>query len=157
MTAQIPATVQKRKRLIFATDAFISLVIICAPLQFTLPGLSNVLWLFAGLGAALSHRALQASIRGAHRPNAQLDEYELQQHVEARDDGLKTALLLSIVLWIVSGAILLACATVFHPTPVDVTLFFSKLIFLQLMWAPFAVTRSLAGKLNRDELISGDD
>ena len=68
MTAQIPETVQKRKRLILATDTLIALIVICAALQFTLPGLSNVLWMFAGLGATLSHRALQASIRGAHLP-----------------------------------------------------------------------------------------
>ena len=35
-----------------------------------------------------------------------------------------------------------------------VSLLYFKLILLLLVWLPFSVARSLAGKMNRDELIS---
>ena len=37
----------------------------------------------------------------------------------------------------------------------NIAIFFAKLIYIQLLWVPFAVAKELANKLNADELRSG--
>lgn len=83
-----------------------------------------------------------------------MDEYQLKQHAEAREDGLKLALILSIALYLITGVAAFAFRFWEDIAATDVALFFSKLVVIQLIWVPFTVTRSMAGKINRDELIS---
>lgn len=155
-TRPIPESVRTRKRYILLADACIGLSILNAAIHFTLPGVSNVAWMILGLGAAASTFALRRSIGNTDLPTAELDEYQLQQHVEAREDGLKLAIALSLVLYLITGIAAFAFQFWTEPTATDVALFFGKLAFIQLIWVPFAVTRSMAGKINRDELISAD-
>lgn len=51
---------------------------------------------------------------------AEFDEYELQRHLEAREDGFKTGLVLSIAFYLISGVV--AAASQFwahHPLKVE--------------------------------------
>ena len=89
------------------------------------------------------------------RPEA-LDEYELQRLAEARNDGLRAALMASIGLLIVTGLIAVSARLTGFMDGVFVAHIYFKLICAQLAFVPFTVTRSLAGKINRDELISSE-
>ena len=92
-----------------------------------------------------------------------MDEYELRLHTGAREKGLKTALITAIVLFLVAGAT--ACGLRFSgaeqvaveeaTSGANIAIFFAKLIYIQLLWIPFAVAKELANKLNADELRSG--
>ncbi|OFP34723.1 hypothetical protein [Corynebacterium sp. HMSC071B10] len=147
-------SVAKRKRLIPTTDIGIAIVLLAAVLQFFNSGLSTALWIAGGLIAAGGLVWLRRSIGGADLPGAELDEYEAQRHPEARDDGLRAAIILSAAMFAVAGGVALAAQFSPELSSIDVALFFSKLAYCQMLWVPFAVARSLAGKINRDELIA---
>ena len=111
----------------------------------------------AGLGTllcGLMTARLRTTINSADLPTAELDEYQMQQHVEARDDGLKYSLAALVILLLVTGVISWGARTMPIMDGVFVSLLYFKLILLLLVWLPFSVARSLAGKMNRDELIS---
>lgn len=146
--------VAKRKRLILTTDIGLALALLAAVLQFFNSDLSAALWIGGGLLAAIGLVWLRASIGGADLPGAELDEYETRRHVEARDDGLRGAIILSSALFTVAGCVALAARFSPEVSSIDVALFFAKLLYCQMVWIPFAVARSLAGKINRDELIA---
>ncbi|WP_165164177.1 hypothetical protein [Corynebacterium qintianiae] len=97
--------------------------------------------------------ALRRTIDQADLPTTELDEYRLKLHLEAREDGLRGAVALSILLFVVAGAIAFALRFWVWDGP-TVALLFAKMAHLQLVWIPFIVARSLAGKFNRDELVS---
>ena len=92
-----------------------------------------------------------------------MDEYELRLHTDARDQGLKTALATAIVLFLVAGATAFGLrffgaehvAVEQATSGANIAIFFAKLIYIQLLWIPFAVAKELANKLNADELRSG--
>lgn len=147
-------SVEKRKRLILTTDSGLALALLAAVLQFFNNDLSAALWIGGGLLAAIGLVWLRASIGGADLPGAELDEYETRRHVEARDDGLRGAIILSSALFTVAGCVALAARFSPEVSSIDVALFFAKLLYCQMIWIPFAVARSLAGKINRDELIA---
>ena len=147
-------SVEKRKRLILTTDSGLALALLAAVLQFFNSGMSTVLWIGGGLIAAVGLVWLRQSIGGADLPGAELDEYETRRHVEARDDGLRGAIILSSALFAVAGCVALAARFSPEVSSIDVALFFAKLLYCQMVWIPFAVARSLAGKINRDELIA---
>ena len=92
-----------------------------------------------------------------------MDEYELRLHTDARDKGLKTALATAIVLFLVAGATAFGLrfsgaeqvAVEEATSGANIAIFFAKLIYIQLLWIPFAVAKELANKLNADELRSG--
>ena len=158
MATTIPASVSRRKRLVLAGDIFLGLAIVAAALHFFVLGLSNLLWPIAGLAATLCTTWLRQSIRRLDVPTTEMDEYELRLHTDARDQGLKTAVVTSIVLFLVAGA------TAFElrflgaeeaTSGANIAIFFAKLIYIQLLWIPFAVAKELANKLNADELRSG--
>ncbi|MDK8305803.1 hypothetical protein QP866_02680 [Corynebacterium imitans] len=146
--------VAKRKRLILTTDIGLALALLAAVLQFFNNDLSMALWIGGGLLAAIGLVWLRQSIGGADLPGAELDEYETRRHVEARDDGLRGAIILSSALFAVAGCVALAARFSPEVSSIDVALFFAKLLYCQMVWIPFAVARSLAGKINRDELIA---
>ena len=146
--------VAKRKRLILTTDIGLALALLAAVLQFFNSDLSAALWIGGGLLAAVGLVWLRQSIGGADLPGAELDEYETRRHVEARDDGLRGAIILSSALFAVAGCVALAARFSPEVSSIDVALFFAKLLYCQMVWIPFAVARSLAGKINRDELIA---
>ena len=146
--------VAKRKRLILTTDIGLALTLLAAVLQFFNSDLSAALWIGGGLLAAVGLVWLRQSIGGADLPGAELDEYETRRHVEARDDGLRGAIILSSALFAVAGCVALAARFSPEVSSIDVALFFAKLLYCQMVWIPFAVARSLAGKINRDELIA---
>ena len=146
--------VAKRKRLILTTDIGLALALLAAVLQFFNSDLSAALWIGGGLLAAVGLVWLRQSIGGADLPGAELDEYETRRHVEARDDGLRGAIILSSALFTVAGCVALAARFSPEVSSIDVALFFAKLLYCQMIWIPFAVARSLAGKINRDELIA---
>lgn len=146
--------VAKRKRLILTTDIGLALALLAAVLQFFNSDLSAALWIGGGLLAAIGLVWLRQSIGGADLPGAELDEYETRRHVEARDDGLRGAIILSSALFAVAGCVALAARFSPEVSSIDVALFFAKLLYCQMIWIPFAVARSLAGKINRDELIA---
>lgn len=147
-------SVEKRKRLILTTDSGLALALLAAVLQFFNSDLSAALWIGGGLLAAVGLVWLRQSIGGADLPGAELDEYETRRHVEARDDGLRGAIILSSALFAVAGCVALAARFSPEVSSIDVALFFAKLLYCQMIWIPFAVARSLAGKINRDELIA---
>lgn len=146
--------VAKRKRLILITDIGLALTLLAAVLQFFNNDLSAALWIGGGLIAAVGLVWLRRSIGGADLPGAELDEYETQRHIEARDDGLRWSIMLSVAMFVVAGFVALAARFSLEVSSIDVALFFSKLAYCQMIWIPFAVARSLAGKINRDELIA---
>lgn len=146
--------VVKRNRLILTTDIGLALTLLAAVLQFFNSGLSTALWIGGGLIAAVGLVWLRASIGGADLPGTELDEYETQRHMEARDDGLHWSIMLSAAMFVVAGFVALAARFSPEVSSIDVALFFAKLAYCQMVWIPFAVARSLAGKINRDELIA---
>lgn len=146
--------VAKRKRLVLTTDVGLALTLLAAVLQFFNSGLSTALWIGGGLIAAVGLVWLRRSIGGADLPGAELDEYETQRHMEARDDGLRLSIMLASAMFVVAGGIAVAAQLSPEVSSIDVALFFAKLAYCQMIWIPFAVARSLAGKINRDELIA---
>lgn len=159
MATTIPASVSRRKRLILAGDIFLGLAIMAAALHFFALGLSNLLWPIAGIAATICTTWLRQSIRHLDVPTTKMDEYELRLHTDAREKGLKTALITAIVLFLVAGAtafglqVLVTAEAATSGT--NIAIFFAKLIYIQLLWIPFAVAKELANKLNADELRSG--
>ena len=157
------ASVSRSKRLVLAGDIFLGLAIVTAALHFIALSLSNLLWPIAGIAATTCTTWLRQSIRHLDVPTTEMDEYELRLHTDARDQGLKTAVVTSTVLFLV------AVATAFglrflgaEETAVEeatsgasIAIFFAKLIYTQLLWIPFAVAKELANKLNANELRSG--
>lgn len=105
---------------------------------------------------ALLTARLRRTIGAADLPTTELDEYQMQQHVEARDDGLKFSLAALVILLLLTGIISWGARTMPIMDGVFVSLLYFKPILLLLVWLPFSVARSLAGKMNRDELISKD-
>jgi len=154
MTAATPNTVKARNRTIHATDAAIAVVILSAAIQFFQPGIANLLWMVGALAAAVGTVALRKQINSADLQTAELDEYELQRHLEAREDGFKTGFILSAVFFLISGAVAVVCQFWVELDATEVALFFAKLLTVQILWVPFMIARSLAGKINRDELIT---
>ncbi len=154
MSASIPDSVKTRKRYITLTDLSTVLIIASIPLQFWDSFTSLMV---AGLGTlltALLTARLRGAIGAADLPTTELDEYEMQQHLEARDDGLKFSLAALVILLPVTGLIAWGARTMPVMDGVFVSQLYLKLILLLLVWLPFSVARSLAGKMNRDELIS---
>lgn len=151
--AATPGTVKARNRSIYFTDAAIAVVILGACLQFFQPGWSNLLWMLGCLGAALGIYVVRASIGKADLPTTELDEYERQRHLEAREVGLTTAFVTTLALFVIAGAVAFASKFWFDLNATDVALFFSQLLSAQLLCVTFSIARSLAGKINRDELI----
>lgn len=154
MSASIPDSVKTRKRYITLTDLSTVLIIASIPLQFWDSFTSLMV---AGLGTlltALLTARLRGAIGAADLPTTELDEYEMQQHLEARDDGLKFSLATLVILLPVTGLIAWGARTMPVMDGVFVSQIYLKLILLLLVWLPFSVARSLAGKMNRDELIS---
>lgn len=154
MSASIPDSVKTRKRYITLADLSSCLIILSLPLQFWDSFTSLMV---AGLGTlltALLTARLRGAIGAADLPTTELDEYEMQLHVEARDDGLKFSLAALIVLLLLTGVISWGARTIPVMDGVFVSQLYLKLILLLLVWLPFSVARSLAGKMNRDELIS---
>ena len=154
MSAPIPDSVKTRKRYITLTDLSAGLIILSLPLQFW--DLFTSL-MVAGLGTllcALMTARLRTTINSADLPTTELDEYQMQLHVEARDDGLKFSLAALVILLPVTGLIAWGARTMPIMDGVFVSLLYFKLILLLLVWLPFSVARSLAGKMNRDELLS---
>ena len=152
----VHAIVVKRKRLTLATDVGIAIMLLAAVLQFFNPTVSTALWLGGGALAAVGLLLLRKSIGGADLPRAELDEYETQRHIEARDEGLSWSIFSSTALFVLAGFLALATRLGFEPSSLDVALFFAKLLFCQMLWIPFVVARSLAGKINRDALIAAE-
>ena len=163
MANTIPASVSRRKRLVLAGDIFLGLAIVAAALHFFALSLSNLLWPIAGIAATIYTTSLRQSIRRLDEPTTEMDEYELRLHTDARDTGLKTAVVISIVLFLVAvttafGLRFLGAEQVAveeATSGASIAIFFAKLIYTQLLWIPFAVAKELANKLNADELRSG--
>ncbi|WP_301925251.1 hypothetical protein [Corynebacterium glaucum] len=154
-TRPIPETVTRRKRHALFADVAFGFYQFSLVTHFFQPGISNALWILSGLAAAFGTIQLRSAIGGADLPNAELDEYELTRHLEAREDGLKASLVISMIIFLLTGLVAVAARWWFDPSGTEVAIFFAKAICFQLAFVPFAVARSLAGKINRDELISG--
>ena len=143
MATTIPASVSRRKRLILAGDIFLGLAIVAAALHFFALGLSNLLWPIAGIAATMCTTWLRQSIR----------------HLDVPTTEMATA----IVLFLVAGATAFGLrffgaehvAVEQATSGANIAIFFAKLIYIQLLWIPFAVAKELANKLNADELRSG--
>ncbi|OFT62211.1 hypothetical protein [Corynebacterium sp. HMSC05E07] len=154
MSASIPDSVKTRKRYITLADLPAGLIILSLALQFWSLFTSLMVAALGTLLCALMTTRLRTTINSADLPTAELDEYQMQQHVEARDDGLKYSLAALVILLLVTGVISWGAKTMPIMDGVFVSLLYFKLILLLLVWLPFSVARSLAGKMNRDELIS---
>lgn len=150
----IPDSVKTRKRYITLADLSSCLIILSLPLQFWDSFTSLMVACLGTLLTALLTARLRGAIGAADLPTTELDEYQMQQHVEARDDGLKFSLAALVILLPVTGLIAWGARTMPIMDGVFVSLLYFKLILLLLVWLPFSVARSLAGKMNRDELIS---
>lgn len=154
MSTPIPTSVTTRKRYITLTDLSTALIIASIPLQFWSPFTSLMVACLGTLLCALLTARLRTTINAADLPRTELDEYEMQQHVEARDDGLKFSLAALVILLPVTGLIAWGARTMPIMDGVFVSQLYLKIILLLMVWVPFSVARSLAGKMNRDELIS---
>ena len=153
-TTPIPDAVATRKRLTWVGDVAIDALVLSVALHFPAQGVSNLLWILGGLVAALVIRGLRRAIGNADLPQAELDEYELARHLQAREDGLLWSLGLSLATFVLSGVVAFATRFWVEPDGLAVALFFAKVVYCQMIWVPFIVARSLAGKINRDELIA---
>lgn len=154
MSASIPNSVKTRKRYITLADLSAGLIILSLPLQFWDLFTSLMVAALGTLLCALMTARLRTTINSADLPTTELDEYQMQLHVEARDDGLKFSLAALVILLPVTGLIAWGARTMPIMDGVFVSLLYFKLILLLLVWLPFSVARSLAGKMNRDELLS---
>ena len=154
MSASIPNSVKTRKRYITLADLSSCLIILSLPLQFWDSFTSLMVACLGTLLTALLTARLRGAIGAADLPTTELDEYQMQQHLEARDDGLKLSLAALVILLPVTGLIAWGARTMPIMDGMFVSQLYLKLISLLLVWLPFSVARSLAGKMNRDELIS---
>lgn len=154
MPTPIPNSVKTRKRYITLADLSSCLIILSLPLQFWDSFTSLMVACLGTLLTALLTARLRGAIGAADLPTTELDEYQMQQHVEARDDGLKFSLAALTILLLLTGLIAWGARTLPIMDGVFVSQLYLKLISLLLVWLPFSVARSLAGKMNRDELIS---
>ena len=154
MSASIPDSVKTRKRYITLTDLSTVLIIASIPLQFWSAFTSLMVAALGTLLCALMTARLRGAIGAADLPTTELDEYQMQQHVEARDDGLKFSLAALVILLPVTGLIAWGARTMPIMDGVFVSQLYLKIILLLMVWVPFSVARYLAGKMNRDELIS---
>ena len=153
-TTPIPDAVATRKRLTWVGDVALDALVLSVALHFPAQGVSNLLWILGGLVAALVIRGLRRAIGNADLPQAELDEYELARHLQAREDGLRWSLGLSLATFVLSGVVAFATRFWVEPDGLAVALFFAKVVYCQMIWVPFIVARSLAGKINRDDLIA---
>lgn len=151
-TTPIPDVVATRRRLVRVGDAAIAALVLSVALHFPAQGVSNLLWILGGLVAALVIRGLRGAIDNADLPQAELDEYELARHLQAREEGLRWSLGLSLAIFVLSGAVAFATRFWVDPDGVTVALFFAKTVYCQMILVPYIVARSLAGKINHDEL-----
>ncbi|MGV0361207.1 hypothetical protein ACUY2X_03810 [Corynebacterium minutissimum] len=154
MSASIPDSVKTRKRYITLADLSTVLIIASIPLQFWSLFTSLMVACLGTLLTGLLTARLRGAIGAADLPRTELDEYEMQQHLEARDDGLKFSLAALVILLPVTGLIAWGARTMPMMDGVFVSQLYLKIILLLMVWVPFSVARSLAGKMNRDELIS---
>ncbi|QRP97292.1 hypothetical protein I6J72_08900 [Corynebacterium sp. FDAARGOS 1242] len=154
MSASIPDSVKTRKRYITLADLSSCLIILSLPLQFWDSFTSLMVACLGTLLTGLLTARLRGAIGAADLPRTELDEYEMQQHLEARDDGLKFSLAALVILLPVTGLIAWGARTMPMMDGVFVSQLYLKIILLLMVWVPFSVARSLAGKMNRDELIS---
>ncbi len=150
----VPQAVRKRNQLTLATDAAIGVVVLSAAIHFMKPGISNLLWGLGCLAATSGTIALRSSIGARDIPSAELDEHELQLRTEAREDALRAATVMSVLITLAAMVIVVLGQTQLTLDGADVALFFAKLASCQVLLVQFIVVRSLAGKINRDELIS---
>lgn len=104
-TSSIPGTVSQRKRAMRIGDGAVAALVMAAALHFPAQGVSNLLWMLGSLAAALGIYALRKSIGHSDLPEAELDEYELKRHLEAREDGLRWSLGLSLATFVLSGVV----------------------------------------------------
>ena len=151
-TTPIPDAVATRKRLVRVGDAAIAALVLSVALHFPAQGVSNLLWILGALVAALVIRGLRRAIGNADLPQAELDEYELARHLQAREEGLRWSLGLSLAIFVLSGAVAFATRFWVDPDGVTVALFFAKTVYCQMILVPYIVARSLAGEIKRDEL-----
>lgn len=151
-TTPIPDTVATRKRLAWVGDVAVAALVLSVVLHFPAQGVSNLLWILGALVAALALRGLRRAIGNADLPQAELDEYELTRHLQAREEGLRWSLGLSLAIFVLSGAVAFATRFWVDPDGVTVALFFAKTAYCQMILVPYIVARSLAGKINHDEL-----
>ena len=155
-TTAAKARVTNRNRLIRLADVGLAIIVLSIPLQFWDDFTSFMLACLGSCVTGFGVSKLRKTIDSADLPTIELDEYMLQLHVEAREDGLKLALFSSMFMFMACGAIALGTRFVDSMDGIFVASLFFKLIMLQMLWVPFTVARSLAGKFNRDELISKD-
>lgn len=155
-TTAAKARVTNRNRLIRLADVGLAIIVLSIPLQFWDDFTSFMLACLGSCVTGFGVSKLRKTIDSADLPTIELDEYMLQLHVEAREDGLKLALFSSMFMFVACGAIALGTRFLDSMDGIFVASLFFKLIMLQMLWVPFTVAKSLAGKFNRDELISGD-
>ena len=155
-TTAAKARVTNRNRLIRLADVGLAIIVLSIPLQFWDDFTSFMLACLGSCVTGFGVSKLRKTIDSADLPTIELDEYMLQLHVEAREDGLKLALFSSMFMFVACGAIALGTRFLDSMDGIFVASLFFKLIMLQMLWVPFTVARSLAGKFNRDELISKD-
>lgn len=155
-TTAAKARVTNRNRLIRLADVGLAIIVLSIPLQFWDDFTSFMLACLGSCVTGFGVSKLRKTIDSADLPTIELDEYMLQLHIEAREDGLKLALFSSMFMFVACGAIALGTRFLDSMDGIFVVSLFFKLIMLQMLWVPFTVAKSLAGKFNRDELISGD-
>ena len=155
-TTAAKARVTNRNRLIRLADVGLAIIVVSIPLQFWDDFTSFMLACLGSCVTGFGVSKLRKTIDSADLPTIELDEYMLQLHIEAREDGLKLALFSSMFMFVACGAIALGTRFLDSMDGIFVASLFFKLIMLQMLWVPFTVAKSLAGKFNRDELISGD-
>ncbi|GAB3938875.1 hypothetical protein [Corynebacterium tapiri] len=156
MSLRSSATVSRRNRLIRLADALLGILILTAVVAFFNPFAAIMIAIIPVVGLVWSLYSLRKSINGIDLPNAPRDEYQQHQVYDARTVGLRTAIFSIVGLMIVSSFLAVASRfTTLTVTEATGTLY--PLFLAAIHAIPFSVTRSLAGAINRDELISAPE
>ncbi|MDO5031222.1 hypothetical protein [Corynebacterium sp.] len=147
-----------RARNLYTTgaDVGIVLIILSIALQFTSVFGSFMLAAVGIILASFFTSKLRKAIGYADIRTEDLDEYQMQQHAEAREDGLRNALIVLMVMFLLTGVIAVGTRFVPMMDGIFVTQIYFKLLMGLMVWIPLSVARSLAGKISRDELISSE-
>lgn len=152
MSRTAPSSVRARKNLVLAGDIALAVIVLCIPFLFVARGIALALWALSALAFSLIIVRLRNTIGALDMAATTMDEYQLTQHMEARNDGLRAANILALILFIAGGVTVFFTTTKPILNAADLAHMLMVYAYLMLLAPSFVVARSIAGKLNRDEL-----
>lgn len=154
-------TVRNRRRFSLLGDVGIACIILAAPLRLRWEGPSELVVVAGVFVTAVSCYRLRRSIRRQDiRQEAELDEYERQRRYHAQRTALRWAVAFLLIIW-VALIVLLAVFSRQGPesfeTLITVVLAGLYATTAFMLFIPFLILRTIAGEMNKDLLVSGDE